>query len=283
MVKKCVIGGQAVIEGVLMKNTNKVAIAVRKQNNTITIKKETITPMSKKFKILGLPFFRGVANLIEMLVIGIKALNYSANESLGEAEEKITKKEFAVTAVIALVIAVGVFVLLPLFLTKLTETEGVLFNLIDGIIRVALFIIYVLAISLMTDVKRLFEYHGAEHKTVHCYEAGKELTVKNVKKFSTLHRRCGTTFLLIVLIISIIVFSLVVSENFWIKLGSRIILIPVIAGISYELLKLGARFPKNILLNLLIWPGLGLQKLTTKEPDNKQLEVAIKAFKAVVK
>lgn len=283
MAKKCTIGGQAVIEGVLMKNGNSIAIAVRKQNNKITVKKETLNPLSKRFKILGRPFFRGVANLIEMLVIGIKALNYSANESLGEAEEKITKKEFAVTAVIALVIAVGVFVLLPLFLTKLTETEGILFNLIDGIIRVALFVIYVLAISMMTDVKRLFEYHGAEHKTVHCYEAGKEMTVKNVKKFSTLHRRCGTTFLLIVLIISIIVFSLVVSENFWIKLGSRIVLIPVIAGISYELLKLGARFPKNILLNLLIWPGLGLQKLTTKEPDNKQLEVAIKAFKAVVR
>ena len=282
--KKCShVGGQAVIEGVLMKNEDKVAIAVRKPNRKITVKKQRWPSVSKKIKFLGWPFFRGTVNLIEMLVMGIKALNYSANESIGEKEEKISTKEFVATTIIALAVAIGLFILLPLYLTKITNTKGVVFNIIDGAIRVVLFILYILAISFMRDVRRLFQYHGAEHKTVNCYEAGKKITVANVKKYSTLHRRCGTTFILIVLVISIIIFSLIVTDNFWIKFTGRILLLPVIAGISYELLKLGAKFPKNILLNLLVWPGLGLQKLTTREPDKKQIEVAIKAFKAVVK
>ncbi|MFH1064619.1 MAG: DUF1385 domain-containing protein [Candidatus Woesearchaeota archaeon] len=283
MAKKCSVGGQAVIEGVLMKNGNKVAIAVRRPDKKISVKKEKHPGIAKKIKFLGWPFFRGIVNLIEMMVLGIKALGYSANESLGEEEEKITKKEFAVTTVIALAMAIGLFVLLPLYLTKATKTQGITFNLIDGVLRVAVFVVYILVISLMSDVKRLFEYHGAEHKTVNCYEAGKKLTVANVKKYTTLHRRCGTTFLLIVLTISIIIFSMIVTDSFWIKFLARILLLPVIAGISYELLKLGAKFPNNILLNILVWPGLMLQKITTREPDNKQIEVAIKAFDAVVK
>jgi uncharacterized protein YqhQ len=284
MAKKCAaVGGQAVIEGVLMKNNDKIAIAVRKPNKKISLKKERMRSVTKRVKFLGWPFFRGTVNLIEMLVIGIKALNYSANESLGEKEEKITKTEFVITTIVALAFAVGLFILLPLYLTKVTRTEGVIFNVIDGLIRVVIFILYILAISFMKDVRRLFEYHGAEHKTVNCYEAGKKITVANVKKYTTLHRRCGTTFLLIVLVVSIIVFSLIVTDSFWIKFLGRIVLLPVIAGIGYELLKLGARFPKNFFLNILVWPGLGLQKMTTREPDRKQIEVAIKAFKAVVK
>ncbi|MBU2560992.1 MAG: DUF1385 domain-containing protein [Nanoarchaeota archaeon] len=283
MAKKLHIGGQAVIEGVLMKNDDKIAIAVRRPDKKISIKKEKKTLISKRIKFLGWPFFRGVVNLVEMLVMGIEALNYSANESLGEKETKITKTEFAITTIIAIAVAVGLFVFLPLYLTKVTQTKGVLFNLIDGVIRVVIFIIYILAISLLKDVRRLFEYHGAEHKTVNCYEDGKKLTVANVKKYTTLHRRCGTTFLLIVLVTSIIIFSFIVSDSFWMKLAGRILLLPVIAGISYELLKLGAKFPKSTLLNILVWPGLGLQKITTKEPDKRQIEVAIAAFKAVVK
>ncbi len=283
MKKKCSVGGQAVIEGVLMKNGDKTAIAVRRPDKKISVKKDKHKSISKKVKFLGWPFFRGIVNLIEMMVLGIKALSYSANESLGEDEEKITKKEFAVTTVIALAMAVGLFVLLPLYITKATRTDGVMFNIIDGVLRVAVFIAYILVISLMSDVKRLFEYHGAEHKTVNCYEAGKKLTVANVKKHSTLHRRCGTTFLLIVLTISIIIFSLIVTDSFLMKFLVRILLLPVIAGISYELLKLGAKFPHNIFLNILVWPGLMLQKITTREPGKKQIEVAIKAFNAVVK
>lgn len=284
MAKKCsAVGGQAVIEGVLMKNGEKVAIAVRKPNKKISVRKEKWKDPKKRCKIFGWPFIRGTANLLEMLVMGIKALNYSANESIGEKEEKITTGEFVVTTIVALAFAIGLFVVLPLYLTKVTQTEGILFNLIDGLIRIVIFVLYILAISLMSDVKRLFEYHGAEHKVVACYEDGKKLIPANVKKYSTLHRRCGTTFVLIVLFVSIIVFSLVVTDNFWIKLVSRIVLFPVIAGVSYELLKLGAKFPKNIILRALVWPGLMLQKLTTKEPDKKQIEVAIKAFKAVAK
>ncbi|MBW2997561.1 DUF1385 domain-containing protein, partial [Candidatus Woesearchaeota archaeon] len=246
MAKKCAhVGGQAVIEGVLMKNESKIAIAVRKPNKKISLKKMRYPSIAKKVKFLGWPFCRGIVNLIEMLVLGIKALNYSANESMGEKDEKITKTEFAVTTIIAMSVAVGLFILLPLYLTKITRTEGILFNLIDGVIRVVIFVLYILVISLMKDVKRLFEYHGAEHKTVNCYEAGKKITLKNVKKYTTSHRRCGTTFLLIVLVISILIFSLIVTDSFWIKFAGRILLLPVIAGISYELLKLGAKFPKN--------------------------------------
>ncbi|NQU79453.1 DUF1385 domain-containing protein [Candidatus Woesearchaeota archaeon] len=280
---KCTVGGQAVIEGVLMKNGNKIAIAIRKPNKQITVKRQRIRSLAKKFKLLGLPFVRGPVNLIEMLFLGIKALNYSANESMDEDESKISKSEFAITTIIAIAVAIGIFIILPLYLTKITGAKGVMFNIIDGLIRVCVFLIYITAISFMSDVRRLFEYHGAEHKTVNCYEAGKPLNPANVKKFSTIHRRCGTTFILIVLTISIIVFSLIVTDSFLVKMGSRILLLPVIAGISYELLKLGSKYPKNIILNALITPGLLLQKITTREPDKKQIEVAISAFKAVVK
>jgi len=280
MQHKQTIGGQAVIEGVLMKNDEKIAIAVRRPDGKISLKKEKVKLWAKRVKFLGWPLFRGVVNLVEMLVIGIKALNYSANEASGE-DVKISKGEFALTTILAVVVAVGLFILLPLYLTKMTQTQGVVFNLIDGVIRVALFVLYILLISLMKDVRRIFEYHGAEHKTVNCHEDGKKTTLENVKKYSTVHRRCGTTFLLIVLIVSILVFSLIVTDSFLVKFVSRILLFPVIAGISYELLKLGARFPNNFFLNVLVWPGLLLQKMTTREPDKKQLEVAIKAFEAV--
>jgi len=283
MGKKCAVGGQAVIEGVLMKNNSKVAIAVRRPDKKISLKKEHKRPWSRKCRFLGWPFVRGTVNLFEMLVIGIKALNYSANEALGEEEEKITGKEFAITTIIAIAIAIGLFIVMPLYLTKVTGTEGVVFNLIDGVLRVAIFMLYLAGISLMKDVKRLFEYHGAEHKAVHCYEAGKALTVANVRSFTTVHRRCGTTFLLIVLVVSIIVFSLIVTDSFLVKFLGRLVLLPVVAGVSYELLKLGARFPNNALLNLFVWPGLMLQRLTTREPDKKQIEVAIKALKAVLR
>jgi uncharacterized protein YqhQ len=281
--KKCLIGGQAVIEGVLMKNDDKVAIAVRRPNKQIALKKERMHPLSKKLKFLAWPFFRGTVNLVETLVMGIHALNYSASQAVEGEDEKISKSEFAFTTILAVVIAVGIFIILPLYLTKLTKTTGVMFNLIDGVIRIALFLIYILAISAMKDVRRLFQYHGAEHKTVNCYESGEKITPANVKKYSTLHRRCGTTFLLIVFVISIIVFSFVTSDKMWVKFVARILLLPVIAGLSYEILKLGAKYPHNFLLNILVYPGLGLQKITTREPDKRQIEVAIKAFNAVVK
>ncbi len=275
------VGGQAVIEGVLMKAGSRVAIAARTPEGKIALKKIRYKTIADKLTFLKWPFFRGTINLVEQLVLGIKALNWSANQSTGE-EEDIKGWEFILTTIVSLGIAVGLFVLLPLYLAKISSTEGILFNVIDGIIRITIFVLYVGAISLMSDVKRLFQYHGAEHKTVNCYEAGKKITVKNVMKYSTAHRRCGSTFLLIVLFLSIVVFSFVVTESFWIKFGSRILLMPVIAGIGYELLKIGAKYD-NWLVRIMIWPGMMLQKMTTREPDSKQVEVAIKSFKAVVK
>ncbi|MFQ5475135.1 MAG: DUF1385 domain-containing protein, partial [Candidatus Nanoarchaeia archaeon] len=190
--------------------------------------------------------------------------------------------EMAVTTAVAFLFAIALFVILPLWLTKLTAVEGFIFNLIDGVIRIAIFLTYLYAISLMSEVKTLFRYHGAEHMAVNCFEAGKKVTVANAKKYTTVHRRCGTTFLLIVLMVSIVVFSLILTDDFWIKLAGRIILLPVIAGISYELLKLGAKHD-NFAINALVAPGLWLQGLTTRKPTDKQLEVACKALNAVTK
>lgn len=289
-------GGQAVIEGVMMKASDKLAIAVRLPNGKIKVKKEKLR---KKKRWLNLPLIRGVANLIEILVIGIKSLFWSADQQL-EKHEKITKKEVALTLLTTILITILFFIGLPYILTLFAgfkeETQPILFNFIDGIIKLVLFLAYVLAISMMSDVRMIFQYHGAEHKTIYCNEAGKKLTVQNAKKFSTKHPRCGTSFLVIVLVISIIVFSLLPSLvgmiysgfsqlSFFIQkailLSSRIIFIPVIAGISYELLKLSAKFQKNIFIRLLTLPGILVQYITTKEPDEKQIEVAIEALKAV--
>ncbi|MBW2966988.1 DUF1385 domain-containing protein [Candidatus Woesearchaeota archaeon] len=286
---KCSVGGQAVIEGVLMKNDAKVAIAVRRPDGKISLKKETWPPLSKKHKWLGWPFVRGVVNLYEMTVMGIKALNYSANESLGEEEEKISQTSLIVTTVIALVVALALFKLLPLGITKLlfgfTSMNGTLaFNLVDGLLRIVLFLLYVIARSLMSDVRRLFQYHGAEHMVVNAYEAGKKLTPANVRRYTTLHPRCGTSFLFIVLITAILVFSVVkIDLPLWLLFFYRLPLLLPIAGISYEVLKLTARFRNNWFMKAVTLPGMGVQKLTTRRPTKRQIEVAIAAFKAVVK
>ncbi|MBT7903792.1 DUF1385 domain-containing protein [Candidatus Woesearchaeota archaeon] len=281
MAEKTYVGGQAVIEGVMMKNKNRVAVAVRNPKGKIEVKKLPYKPKWSKPKFAKLPIFRGFLNLVDTMVLGMKALNYSANASL-EEDEKLTKKEIIGTSFFAILFAVGIFIVLPLYITKIFVDKGFLFNLVDGVFRILIFLIYILLISLMSDVKRVFQYHGAEHKTVNCYEFGKKLTIENVSKCSLAHRRCGTTFIIIVLVISILVFSLILWENTLVKILGRIILIPIIAGVSYELLRLGARYEKNILLNILIVPGLWIQKLTTREPDKKQLAVAIKSLQAVL-
>jgi uncharacterized protein YqhQ len=282
--EKLAIGGQAVIEGVMMRSPNFYSVAVRQPNKKISVKSEKIDSFFSRHKIFKKLFIRGIAQLIEMLIIGIKTLTYSANESAGEKnEEKLSFWEIFFTLAFAFGFAALLFILLPLFVSKLlTSSNGFIFNLIDGVLRILVFFIYLAAISQMKDVKRIFEYHGAEHKTVHCYEKKLPLTVKNVKKYSTLHPRCGTSFIMIVLIISILVFSLVTANSFWMKFLSRIILIPIIAGISYEFLKLFAKYEHKPLIRFLLYPGMLVQKLTTKEPDNKQIEVAIVAAKKVL-
>ena len=220
--------------------------------------------------------------MIETMVIGINALSYSANESIDKKEEKLGKGAIALTIGVAALLAVGLFIVLPLFLTGLvTESDGILFNLIDGVIRIGIFLAYIGGISVMKDVRRLFQYHGAEHKSVFCYESGKKLTVKNAKKFSCLHPRCGTTFIIIVLVLSILLFSLVTSPSWVVKLLIRLAFIPVIAGLSYEFIRWASKYYDNPVVKALIAPGIAMQLLTTREPDNKQIEVAIKALKAV--
>lgn len=272
------IGGQAVVEGVMMASRKKLAVAVRKENGKIVIKKEKRSNIAEKFR--KTIFLRGLISLFEMLVIGTKALTWSSNQQL-EKDEEIGGWGIFFMLLISLGVGVGLFILLPLWLSKFVSDDRIWFNVADGFWRITLFIGYLWVISRFEDIKRVFQYHGAEHKAVNCYEAGKELTVKNVKKFSKIHPRCGTSFIFIVLIISIILFSLVWSESWYLKFLYRILLIPIIAMISYEILRLNSRKPNRI-LRFLTTPGLWLQKITTNEPDNEQIKVGIKALKAVM-
>ena len=294
MKEKSVVGGQAVIEGVLMRNKNIMAVAVRKANGSIKIKKETLKSVFFNHGLFKKPFMRGISNLIDTLFIGMKALNYSANEALDDEESKannaskVSQKGMSTwqtvsTIIFSILFSVLLFILVPLWLTRLmTESHGLIFNMIDGVIRIAIFLIYILFISIFADVRRVFQYHGAEHKSVYCYEAGEKLIPKNVRKYSTLHPRCGTTFILLVLVISIVLFSLITHPSFIVKFAARIIFIPLIASVSYEVLHLGGKHFGKKWVKIIISPGLLLQKITTREPSEKQIEVAIAALKAVI-
>lgn len=293
MDKKPSIGGQAVIEGVMIRNQKHYAVAVRKKDKIVTKK---VRIKQRKGIFYKLPIVRGFYNLVDMLVIGMKTLMWSANQAAEEEGEKITKKEMIYTVLISFLIAILFFVALPYFLTFIIgfkeESNPFLFNFIDGIIRILIFLAYILGISFLKDVKRLFQYHGAEHMAVHCYENNKKLTIENIKKFPTLHPRCGTSFIMIVLIISILVFSILPPivlylfpgfANFSIifrkiiLFSLRISLIPLIAGVSYELLKLSDKFKDSFMMNVFIQPGLWFQKITTKKPNKRQIEVARKS------
>lgn len=283
------IGGQAVIEGVMMKGNKGWTVAVRDRSGDIHLKTVQLKRLPEFFRM---PFVRGVFGLYHALTIGIKALEFSAGKAYNEADEKpMSSLAIGLTITFSMILGIGLFILLPLYVTRLAgffissvSTSSLAFNMVDGLVRVFIFLIYIFAIGLWKEMRRVFEYHGAEHKVIHAYEAGRELNVENVRKFSPHHPRCGTSFLLIVMVISILVFSFI--PNAWPFLGkffSRIILIPLIAGISYELLRFSAGVKDNLFLNLLILPGLMLQKLTTREPDSSQIEVAIRAMSEVLK
>jgi uncharacterized protein YqhQ len=274
------IGGQAVIEGVMMKSSKKVAVSVRKKSRIVT-EMFKYRPVSRKYTILTAPILRGVVNLIEMLVLGMKALTWSANQQTGE-DDQITRKELALTIFIALAATILIFIVAPYYITKLfIKQPNFLFNLVDGIFRIILFFIYLVLIGLMPDMKQIFRYHGAEHKAVNCYEAGVKLTPKNAKKFPKEHIRCGTSLLVIVIVVSILLFSLIKDPRWYVNIPIRILFIPLIAGIGYEAVKIAYRFKKNPLIKAIVMPGIWTQKLTTKEPTLKQIEVAIKALNAV--
>ena len=283
------IGGQAVLEGVMMRAPRSLAIAVRRPSGDISVKSETVVPLSERFPIVKLPIVRGAVALFSSLIIGIKALNFSANEALAEEDEKEELSDWAIGGTMAAAFGFGIllFFIMPLYLTKLMVPvigdSNIVFNLVDGVIRVAVFLIYIVAISRMADIQRVFQYHGAEHKSIFAFEAGEELTVDNVRKYSCLHPRCGTSFLLIVMLVSILVFSLIPKLwPFYLKAGSRIVLLPVIAGLSYEVLKWTAKHDSHPLVKMIISPGLALQRLTTREPDDSQLEVAIRSMEVAL-
>lgn len=282
--KKNSYGGQALIEGVMMRGNKTIAMAVRKGDGQISCEIEEAKSISDKYKFLKWPFIRGSVNLVESMIVGFRALTYSANESAESEEEELTAGEMTFSVVLAIVMGVGLFFVLPAVLAHLTKafvTTSAMQNILEGVIRVGIFVIYIVAISRMKEIARVFQYHGAEHKTIHAYEAGVELTPENCQKFTTIHPRCGTSFMFIVMVISIFVFSLLGVENFWWRILSRIVLLPVVAGVSYEFLKFTGRHISNPVVKVLSWPGLMLQKLTTKEPDDEMIEVAIVSLQTV--
>lgn len=276
-------GGQAVIEGVMMRGPGVIATAVREPSGEITVKKDPLVSLADKYPILKKPMIRGVVALGESLVYGMKALSFSA-QAAGEEGEELTNKEIAMTMAFSIALAIGLFVVIPTYAAKFihsTVTDAKLLNLFEGILRLVIFLAYIVGISMMKDIRRVFEYHGAEHKTIHAQEAGLELTVANVRPFSTLHPRCGTNFLLIVMVVSIIMFTFLGWPSLWERIISRVILMPLVAGIAYEMIRYAGRSDSQ-LVALAISPGLWLQKLTTREPDDSQIEVAIRALKAVL-
>ena len=279
-------GGQAVIEGVMMRGPDTRAGAVRRPDQTIVVDEKTIGSLTRRFPVLKAPLVRGVVVLIEALVLGIEALTFSANQALGEEEEKLAPWEIFVTMGFALAMAILLFVFLPVAAAHLLNRVApgpFLQNLIEGLFRIAIFLAYVVAIGRMADIKRVFQYHGAEHKVINAYEAGDRLEVERIQRYSTLHPRCGTSFLLIVLLISIMLFSLLGEQVLWWRILSRVLLLPVVAGISYELLKISGKYYSLPLCRVLVAPGLWVQKLTTGPPDDGQVEVALAAFEAVAK
>jgi uncharacterized protein YqhQ len=287
------VGGQAVIEGVMMRSPKGYSVAVRRQDGTVRTMKNVLLGLGEKWKVFKAPVVRGVGVLGQALVLGIKALRFSAEEAIAEEGDKkavapkqdpgqVTSWLIAGNLVLALGINILLFIALPLFITRILQTQigfqsSILFNGIDGIFRVLVFVSFLGMVSWMKDMKRVFQYHGAEHKTVYNFESRQELKVENARTFSTLHPRCGTSFLLVVMIVSFLVFSTVHFDTLTGRFLSRIVLLPLVAGISYEIIRYSAKHP-NSLLRIVTLPGLLLQKITTKEPDETQLEIAIRAL-----
>lgn len=291
------IGGQAVLEGIMMKNKEKYAVAVRKPDGEIEVEVETYQGLAHGSKFKELPFIRGIFNFLDSLILGTRALNYSAS-FYEEEEGKETKFDKAmdkmsggngekllsgIVTVISIMLAVGIFIVLPYFISSLFESfirNRSLMAIIEGVIRIALFLLYVWGISAMKDIRRLYQYHGAEHKCINCIEKGRPLTVHNVMRSSRLHKRCGTSFIFFVMLVSIVLFFFIQVDNVAEKVILRILLMPVVAGISYEIIRLAGR-TDNVFIKILSAPGMWIQRMTTREPDESMAEVAIASVEAV--
>jgi len=288
--KRLRVGGQAVIEGVMMRSPKSMAIAVRRPNGEIVVKREGLTFFSEGSWLSRIPLIRGMITLLGALILGVQALNYSANQALSEEEKALSPWAMGLTLTAALGFGVVFFFLLPLYLTKwmrfaipVVSDSGIVFNLVDGVIRLIIFLIYLWAISFFKEIRRVLQYHGAEHKSIFAFEAGEALVADRVKGFGYLHPRCGTSFLLIVMLVSIFVFALIPHHlAFGYKVASRVVLIPVIAGLSYEIIRFADQKRENRGIQYLIKPGLWLQRLTAREPSEAQIEVALCALKSVL-
>ena len=280
-----IAGGQAILEGVMMRHGNKIAAAVRRPDKEIVFQEREYIPLTKRYKVLGWPLVRGTVSLFEMMILGIKCLMFSAEVALSEEEQKPQGWELYVSLVISFSVAIFFFVVVPaFFFTKIKPfiDSLILLNILEGCVRLSLFLCFLAATLLMSDMRRVYMYHGAEHKTVFAWEDGQDLTVENVKNYSTRHPRCGTSFILFVMIVSILVFSLLGRPDFLHRVIYKILLMPVIAGISYEAIRFTGKYSRFKLVQILSWPGLALQKITTREPDDDQIEVAIAAMKKVI-
>ena len=288
------IGGQAVLEGVMMRNQNLTAVACRKPDREIEIEVEEYHGLLEGTVWRKLPFVRGVFSFIDSLILAVKSLNFSASVFAEEEDPKAAKQQkkdgngsdalfMGITTVISFVIAIGIFMLLPYFLTQLIggvlRSQSVL-SILEGVIRIAIFLLYITAISAMKDIRRLYQYHGAEHKCINCIESGRPLTVANVKQATRFHKRCGTSFIIFVMLVSVILFFFIRVDGPFMRILLRILLIPVIAGISFELIRLAGR-SSNPVVQLLSAPGLWMQRITTREPDESMIEVAIASVEAV--
>jgi uncharacterized protein YqhQ len=277
-----VYGGQAVIEGVMMRGPRKTAVAIRKPDRSVLVEAEANTSVTNRLPLLKLPLLRGVVALFESLILGIRYLTFSASQAMEEEEEELTTRDLVLTVTIALVFAIGIFVLLPagagwLLHNKLSIVWQ---NVIEGLLRLFLLVAYIVLIGRLQDIQRVFQYHGAEHKVINALEAGDDLNVAKVKAYSTLHPRCGTSFLLIVVALTIVFFTLVGHGSIIWRLASRLALLPLVAGLAYELLKFTGRYLHVPIVRAIAAPGLWLQKLTTREPDDDMLEVALAALAA---
>ena len=282
----CSYGGQALIEGVMMRGKRYQAMSARLEDGRIVSEVEEFTMLTDRHKFFGLPFIRGTFNMIDSLISGMKALTWSTNVSLAEDEEaeELTPMEIALTMLVSIGLGILLFFVLPVVIANYFQPlipGSFLQNVFEGVVRVAVFLLYLFLISRMKEIRRVFQYHGAEHKSIHCYEAGEALTPENAMKHTRLHPRCGTSFLFIVMIISIFVFALVGVDNFAWRMASRIVLLPVIAGVSYEVLRFCGKHMDKVWVRAIAWPGMQLQRLTTGEPDLEMLEVAIYSLQKV--
>ncbi|ATW25992.1 DUF1385 domain-containing protein [Candidatus Formimonas warabiya] len=284
MAKPFQYGGQAVIEGVMMLGAGGSAIAVRKPSNEIVLKESTRVPLRERFPVLKWPILRGCVSLFESLILGMQAITWSASQVGESEEEQLTSWELIVTVGIALVLGIGLFIVVPVSVAAFALPYIGQFgrSTLEGLIRIGLFIGYVVAIGRMKDIQRIFAYHGAEHKTLSTYEAGEELIPENARKYSTIHPRCGTSFILMVMLLMIFIFTFVGQTTVWLRILIKLVMMPVVAGLAYEVIKFSGRHCESKLVRFLVAPGLWLQKLTTREPDDAQLEVAITALKAVL-